>query len=666
MQYRREIDGLRAIAVVPVILFHAGFPWFSGGFIGVDVFFVVSGYLITSILLNDLEKNKFSIIHFYERRARRILPALFFIILCSLPFAFHWMSPQQFELFTQTLVAMTFFASNVLFWMKADYFAPEAEENPLLHTWSLAVEEQFYLFFPIFLLFLWRTRRASVLYVVILLSAMSFLFSEWGSRHYPSANFYLVFSRIWELGAGALCAILLHKKQGTLGLGNKSGILGLLGLFLILISVFIYDDKTPFPSVYTLLPVLGSVLIILFSYDHLIYKILSTRILVGIGLISFSAYLWHQPLMAFAQIRSASEPSAFLMGLLAIASLCLAYFSWKFVEQPFRNRNGLIYFSRKSIFSYSAVGSTLIFSIGLYGHSTDGMPNRLAPSGIAFSKIQEMTQTNTGLNKKCSVNGSNISGLLASGTCQTGKSPNILVWGDSFAMHLVPGLVTDKSIDDTSLIQLTKSSCAPIFDLALTTRFYPRTWARECIEFNEAVKTYLINTESIEYVIMSSPMSIIKTETLNNKGQINSSSYEIVKTALNETANFLRIIGKKPIFVAPPPQNGHNLAKCPTYNLTFNSIKSFECSFYTNDISEFQRKVTKFLSSDDLALDFVDLEPFICDETKCFSYINDINIYRDSGHLSIIGSKYIGEKFDLLKVILEKANQSARANIEKN
>lgn len=660
MQYRREIDGLRAIAVVPVILFHAGFSWFSGGYVGVDVFFVISGYLITSILLNDLENGTFSIINFYERRARRILPALFFVIMCSLPFAFYWMSPEQFELFTQTLVAITFFASNILFWMKADYFAPAAEENPLLHTWSLAVEEQFYLFFPIMLLLLWRSGKNRLFYTVILLSAVSFLLSEWGWRHHPSANFYLVFFRIWELGAGALCAILLHKKKVQFKFGNQSG---LLGLSLILVSVFFYNEKTPFPSTYAVLPVVGTVLIILFSNNDLIQRILSKRILVAIGLISFSAYLWHQPLLAFARIRSSSEPSALLMGLLSFMSLLLAYFSWRFIEQPFRHKNSSSYFSRNWIFSYAAAGSALMLTFGLYGHATDGMPDRIAPSGVAFSEIQEMTATNTGLNTQCSAQGSNISNIISSKICQTGDTPNILVWGDSFAMHLIPGLVTGRSVGNNTLIQLTKSSCSPIFGLALTTRFSPANWGKECIKFNESVRKYLVETDSIEYVIMSSPMSIIITKTVDEKGNIKPPSTEVVKSALNETTKFLREIGKKPIFIAPPPQNGHNLAKCPTYNATFNDEENFECAFNTKDISESQRKVIEFLNSSELELAVVDLKSYICEGNTCFSYINGINIYRDSGHLSIPGARYLGKKFNLLSIVLDAANQHADSDI---
>src|SRR5919106_1107625 len=185
MQYRREIDGLRAVAVIPVVLFHAGFEIFSGGYVGVDVFFVISGYLITSIIISELEQGEFSIVRFYERRARRILPALFFVILCCIPLAWIWMVPSQLNDFGRSVVAVSLFASNILFWSETDYFETAAEENPLLHTWSLAVEEQYYMLFPLFLLLVWRFGRTRVFYLIAAIAAASLLLSEWGWRNSP-------------------------------------------------------------------------------------------------------------------------------------------------------------------------------------------------------------------------------------------------------------------------------------------------------------------------------------------------------------------------------------------------------------------------------------------------------------------------------------------------
>ena len=212
MKYRTEIDGLRALAVMPVILFHAGFELFSGGFVGVDVFFVISGYLITTILIEDIENKRFSIVNFYERRARRILPALFFVMLVSIPFAWMLLSDAALNKFGNGLIGVSLFLSNLVFWRQQGYFDESAELNPVLHTWSLAVEEQFYVLFPILLVLAWRFGKNKVFWMIVVIAAVSMLLSEWGWRNQATANFYLAPTRAWELLAGSIAAFIVHKK----------------------------------------------------------------------------------------------------------------------------------------------------------------------------------------------------------------------------------------------------------------------------------------------------------------------------------------------------------------------------------------------------------------------------------------------------------------------
>ena len=206
MKYRKEIDGLRALAIIPVILFHAGFKVFEGGFIGVDVFFVISGYLITTIILSDIESGKFSISNFYERRARRILPALFFIMLCCLPFAWFVLTPNHLKDFYQSLTAVSVFSSNILFWKESGYFDTATELKPLIHTWSLAVEEQYYILFPLLLVMLWKLRKQLILGSLIAITVISLFLAQWGAYNKPSATFFLLPTRSWELAIGALIA----------------------------------------------------------------------------------------------------------------------------------------------------------------------------------------------------------------------------------------------------------------------------------------------------------------------------------------------------------------------------------------------------------------------------------------------------------------------------
>ena len=356
MIYRREIDGLRAVAVIPVILFHAGFRAFPGGFVGVDVFFVISGYLITTILADDLANNRFSLLGFYERRARRILPALFLVMLVCIPFAWLWMLPVQFRDFSQSLLAVSVFASNILFWQESGYFAEAAELKPLLHTWSLAVEEQFYLFFPVLLLLVWRLGRSRVFWMIVAISLVSLLLAEWGWRNKPIANFYLAPARIWELFAGSIAAFVINRR----GVRNSNAF-SLLGLAAILFAIFAFNQRTPFPSVYALVPVLGTYLLIVYGGGKTIVgTFLSNKVLVGMGLISYSAYLWHQPLFAFARIRLLDQPSVQVMLLLSASSFILAMASWRFVEQPFRRRTGMLKGGRKVLLA--GLAGILIFS----------------------------------------------------------------------------------------------------------------------------------------------------------------------------------------------------------------------------------------------------------------------------------------------------------------
>lgn len=439
MKYRAEIDGLRAVAVIPVILFHAGFELFSGGFVGVDIFFVISGYLITTILMEDIEKQRFSIVTFYERRARRILPALFFIMLVSIPFAWAWMLPSQMKDFSLGLVAVSLFASNILFWKQSGYFAPAAEENPLLHTWSLAVEEQYYLIFPVFLFLAWRLGKDRVFWMIVVFAALSLMLSEWGWRNYAIANFFLAPARVWELFAGSIAAFVVQKH------GVKSNnFLSLAGMAAIILPIFVYDETIPFPSLYALVPVSGVVLLVLYANkDTFAAKILSMKGFVWIGLISYSAYLWHQPLFAFARIRVTGEPELVLMGCLSILSLILAALSWRYIETPFR-KSARFGVSRRTIFVSGLLGMLVFSSAGIVGHQKDGF-NTLRYAKSDREYLDVLLEDNS----KYVI--SRFNNLKNNEWDQNPNNKKILIIGDSFAQDLVnaiyeAGLQSDLSI----------------------------------------------------------------------------------------------------------------------------------------------------------------------------------------------------------------------------
>lgn len=438
MDYRREIDGLRALAVLPVILFHAGFEKFSGGFVGVDVFFVISGYLITTIIIAELEQGKFSIVNFYERRARRILPALFLVMFVCIPFAWFWLLPSDMKDFSKSLVAVSVFASNILFWRESGYFATEAELKPLLHTWSLAVEEQYYFIFPLFLMLFWKLGRRWILVTLALVFFTSLALAEWGSHNKQSAAFYLLPTRVWELLIGAFAAFyLLQANRKDFG-KVLSEVAGWLGVALIMYAVFDFSKATPFPGFYALVPTIGTVMVILFATQQTtVGKFVGNKAFVGVGLISYNAYLWHQPLFSFARHRSLADPSNTVFLLLSLLSLILAYISWRFVEVYFRRKYNV---TRNSIFFFAIISIILFVSFGIVGQKKNGFIDSIRWDEIR--KIEEVKDQKASGFLLCEANKvkNNFKTGLVCVIGDSSVSPSGILWGDSYAGSAVFGI----------------------------------------------------------------------------------------------------------------------------------------------------------------------------------------------------------------------------------
>ncbi|MEN8258711.1 MAG: acyltransferase family protein [Thermodesulfobacteriota bacterium] len=629
MKYRSEIDGLRAIAVIPVILFHAGFSTFSGGFVGVDVFFVISGYLITTIILSEMEKGTFSIVDFYERRARRILPALFLVMFISLPFAWFWLLPSDMKSFSQSLVAVSSFSSNILFWLTSGYWDTASELKPLLHTWSLAVEEQYYVLFPLFLMLMWNYRKRWILGAFILIAGISLITAQWGAYHNPSAAFYLLPTRGWELAIGAGIAFyFLYRKQTIRTLLSHKlvdEVLGLLGLLMICYGVLIFDETTPFPSIYALIPTIGTGLIILFSsYETIAGRLLSSKPLVVIGLISYSAYLWHQPLLAFARHRAITDPSDLQYATIAFLSFPLAYLSWKYVEKPFRNRNRI---SKKNIFLFSLIGSVVFISIGLAGHVTNGFYNRYSDSqkilldshkydrkeayreGVCFL---EPGQKYSDFKDECfspdSVNGEDL----------------IILWGDSHAAALSYGL--KKIIHD--LIQLTASGCTPIIG-------YNPAERPHCIDINNYV---LRKIEQLKPEFL-----VLHANWFNPLNKIESG----LKEGLLHTILYIRSVSPKTkiIIIGGVPQWKPTL---PSLLLKSN-IELREIAYVHSQNQKKIRNADKMLAlvANENELTFISLLDIYCKDEECLSSVKSGNTYEpfawDYGHLTKSSSSLVAE-----------------------
>ena len=641
--YRREIDGLRAVAVLPVILFHAGFEVFSGGFVGVDVFFVISGYLITSIILRERGEGRFSILKFYERRARRILPALFVMVLACVPFALAWMLPWQLKDFGQSALAVALFSSNVLFWRQSGYFAPAAEQQPLLHTWSLGVEEQYYILFPLMVLVLWRFGVRRMGWVIAAAALASLGLSELGWRMQPTANFYLLPTRAWELLAGSLLAVWLTTRSRPTGLTAEAG--GALGLGLIVWSILSLDGGTPFPSLWALLPVGGSVLVILCASPATwAGKVLGWGPMVGIGLISYSAYLWHQPLFAFARIRSIAAPSTGLMVVLAALALGLAWITWRYVERPFRNPARV---TRGRIFAGALAGSLLMIAAGLTAVLTNGLPARIAPEVLQMAAYA--TPLKGGPPGCVPVVGGNPDHCVFN----PDLGARVAVWGDSHAMVMAPPLAAAFAARGYGLINLSHLGCAPVMGIKRL-----ESWG--CSEYKPGALATLLAPDSPQIIILISRWApILETTPFNNQ----EGGVEVDKPILyyreggpyttpltkaqigaqmRATVEQLLAAGKTVVLVSNVPEVGWKVADTLTKEAFFGGGPPRPLSVSYAVFTARNRSTMEALAPLGAPSGLVRVDPsgLYCNTVmagRCMAELNGRPIYSDDDHLNRIG-----------------------------
>jgi peptidoglycan/LPS O-acetylase OafA/YrhL len=432
LKYRKEIDGLRAFAVLPVILDHAGFSIFSGGFVGVDIFFVISGFLISRIIFDEATDGRFSLINFYERRARRIIPALILVVVLSSIAAYFTMLPDPFENFAQSVVATLLFSNNVLLTLTSGYWELASDFKPLLHTWSLGVEEQFYIFYPILVLVIFKIRRSLLPIALLFGIVASFTMSAVLTPIQPNGSFYLIHTRAWELLLGALASFLMSHISVS---QRASHHLSLAGFVMILIAIFGFNEHLTYPGYLAAVPCIGTMLILMFTANGtLVNRILSFRFFVGIGLISYSAYLWHQPFFAFARIVSTTPPKPLLMGALSLLTLGVSYFSWKYVEQPFRSHSN---FSRKQVFSYTAIASGTLVILGFGVYRLAGLPERIPGIGLSYGRYIAYNERGFQYKKDA---------------FQEEDKPHLLIVGNSTGRDLVNVILESGRFSDFELI----------------------------------------------------------------------------------------------------------------------------------------------------------------------------------------------------------------------
>lgn len=490
--YRLEIDGLRAIAVLGVILFHVDVKC-PGGFVGVDVFFVISGYLITSLLLRDLETGRFSLVQFWERRCRRILPALAVMVLVTLLAAGFLLLPDDYLKLGRSAVWQALFASNVHFWQDTGYFAAAAAEKPLLHTWSLAVEEQFYLGMPLLLAVLVSLRpTGGRRHIGIILTALMGAGLGWSVfilRRDPASAFFLLPSRAWELLAGALLAVL---PMGlTLGLGRWREIPALLGLGAIVGSYALYNADTRFPGLAALPPVLGTALFLAANQRPAgappptwCGRLLATRPLVSIGLLSYSLYLWHWPLLAFVNYWSFVPLAKGGKLLLILLTFLLALLSWHFVETPFRLRR--VCASRRSMLIASGMAVLLLLLAGVGITHFQGLPWRVPP-GVNHGYARN-SESSFMLTHQTALADLAKDELVQLGVPGPIGSSQLVLWGDSHALAAHPAFDSVLHAAGVSGCSITHSSTAPLLDFHATVPNGPVT---DTVVLNHAVFEWL-------------------------------------------------------------------------------------------------------------------------------------------------------------------------------
>ncbi len=643
MKYRADIDGLRAVAVLPVVFYHAGISGPSGGFVGVDIFFVISGFLITSIVAREIAEGRFSLLSFYERRARRILPALAVVIFATFAVGWFVLLPNELNNLGQSAFASGLFLSNVFFAFTLDYFSDAAEFSPLLHTWSLAVEEQFYIFFPPLLALVLRMRLWRPFWIVCALSVLSFFAAVILLPSQPDWVFYFIFFRTWELGIGAMLALCTLRPPPN---RTVRELLAVAGLAAILISVFTYDSSTLFPGAAAVPPVIGAAVLIWIGMQgggSLVSVALANRFLVWIGLISYSLYLWHWPIFSFLRIV---KGTTFLSNTLAIAAISgsvgMAWVSFRFVERPFRAHpsKGL---GRRAILFVSAVSLSAIMGVGFLFYVSGGLPARLPASVVALAEaISDRDDRHLDCFRRMPADG-----LCAIGT-QTGSDERLdfLLWGDSHANSFMPGMDQAAERVGQSGVFAGYTGCAPVFGVQR-----PQI-GQGCTTFKETIWSWLNGRTDIPVVILAArwPLYVEGTRYRGESGgrlilewtggfdvsPAGPTNADFVETGLSVTVDKILASGRKVILLGSVPEIGYRVpAVLARYELL--GWKPPE-SVTLHDFEERAGRSDRILRK--VALErpnvhFIPLSELFCDENLCRTLSLDGKpLYVDADHIS--------------------------------
>jgi peptidoglycan/LPS O-acetylase OafA/YrhL len=590
MKYRPDIDGLRAVAIIPVVLYHAGLSGVDGGFVGVDIFFVISGYLITTIIYEEIISGRFRFSSFYERRMRRILPVLFTVIIFVIIFGFIFLLPSEIRLLPSQIFGSIFFFANIALWRQSGYFSPLAEEKPLLHMWSLGVEEQFYIFAPIIFIVIFKVFPNHLKRIILLLAVASFICSLILTKTSPNASFYLLPTRSWELAAGSLLAMNVLRRPSN---DMTCELLTIVGLGLILGSIYEIDQTMAFPGWVAIIPVFGAFLVILCGNGTRAGAVLGWGPIRWIGLISYSVYLWHWPIIVFSYDAGLIN-STLSKWLVVFTSIIIGFFSWRYIESPFRNRMRM---PVRYIIVGSMFGMTIISTFAVVIAMTDGWPSRFSEEKNRFD---EAVNDISPARKNCH-RSSGLDELI--NTCVLGKGfAETVVWGDSHGVELSYALGKYLPVR-----QVTYSSCPPAVNLTVASRPL-------CDDHNSQVLKFLTDQDNrIKNVVLA-----LKFESVLNKHDF--------RNAFRQTIRELQAVDLKVLVVAQFPNSGEYL---PTY-LAKNDIRTFPLS----DIKSKHSTMINYLKSIenltiyDPAIDF-------CSGAVCDLLFNGNPVLFDNNHPSM-------------------------------
>ncbi len=650
LKYRPEIDGLRALAVVPVVLFHAGVPGFGGGYIGVDIFFVISGFLITSIIVRGLEDGQFSILGFYERRIRRILPALIGMAAAITPVAIIVFTPQQLVQYGRSLAATALFSSNFFFATQTGYFDAPAHTKPLLHTWSLGVEEQFYVVWPLLLLaaYKFRLSRKVIAFLFLAVAVGSLAVAQVQSTGALSAKyFFLPQSRAWELLLGAILAL---RVVPTLSSRPVRDVLGIAGICLIAFSITMFSSQTPFPSLWTLIPCLGAALFIYASdgSDGIPARVLSLQPLVFIGLISYSLYLWHWPVLVFMNMLVSEPASPLLVAGALVFSFALAVASYYGIERPFRTR------ASQSAISYRAIGAgasaiVLTAVVGTAISASKGLPQRLDAETLRFYQAANAVNP---LRDPCLTSAETpapASRCVSPKPARSGQY-DILVWGDSHADAMFPAIAKLAELLGHSARQVSKHGCPPVLGAERRNGRRDLDETLSCFQFNNAVAKSLTEGPPLKIVVLVARWSRHTKNSLyivgrDSKPARGAGSENVLEEALSQTVSKLERMGIPVLLVGQAPEFDRNPNDCFVQKRLLRqstvACVTLDRKSVAQQLAQSEEILSRVAAKFDNAKEFR-LQDFFCESELCVASRNGYPLYKDTTHMGLYGAQMVG------------------------